>query len=190
MDIRYSEYGMLKDLIAQETRYTRVYEGQVCNLDDPLLRGRVQLVSPALGWLTPDQAPWCDPEYVNGGIIVPELNAWVKLYFLSGDPSRPVYGQKLGHVADNKPTAYTDKTKKIIFQDEGSGAVISLDTVMATFDMYNKSVSLAKTFDDILGHLLSLITVGPPPVHTLDATTTANLTADKINLGLILKKGN
>jgi len=202
MDRRYSIYGIIKDLIGQETRYMRAYDGQVCEVADSLSRGRVHVTVPALGWMTPDEGPWCDPEYVSGGLVVPQVGSWVKVWFLGGDPARPVYGPKLGHVKEGKPSAYADWTTEVVAADEASGFALSANSTDGTFDASNAAASLAGTLDGLLEHLSTLVThlsalttIGASPPYVLDPGTIANLTADGANiaadraqLALILKE--
>jgi len=202
MDRRYSIYGIIKDLIAQETRYMRIYDGQVFDVADPLSKGRVHVTIPALGWMTPNEGPWCDPEYISGGLVVPTVGTWVKIWFLGGDPARPIYGPKLGHVKDSKPSVYADQTTEVIMADELSGFALAVNATDGTFDAKNAAASLAGTLDGLLGHLSELVThlsalttIGASPPYVLDPGTITNLTtdganiaADRTQLALILKE--
>lgn len=114
---RGDEYGEILDILARETRFLKTYTGKVLSVDDELARGRVKLSIPELGWLTEDQSPWTEPEYPLRGCIVPDVGDWVTVFFLAGNPARPVYRSRTGEIKDSWPASYTGPEMRILYDD-------------------------------------------------------------------------
>lgn len=83
-------YGVICEIVRQETVFLRHYIGEVLSQSDDLNIGMVQVSIPELGWVDGDTAPWCYPRQ-HHGMSVPEVGEWVEVYFLSGDQNKPVY---------------------------------------------------------------------------------------------------
>lgn len=71
-----------------------VYDGQVCNINDPEKRGRIQCVIPEVTGDSP--SAWCEPCVPvayddDGDFFLPKLKEFVWILFEQGDPDRPVY---------------------------------------------------------------------------------------------------
>lgn len=113
----------IRGMIHQETRYLRHYIGQVVDRDDPASRGRVKVCVYELGWQTPDTARWCWPR-MNPSLVVPMVDEWVEVYFMSGDRSRPVYLAGAAEMADMVPQKYTGpKIEMLLATKDKKGAV-------------------------------------------------------------------
>lgn len=125
-------YGMICEIVRQETIYLRHYIGQVLSSVDELNIGMVQVSVPELGWETSDVAPWCYPRQRHS-MTVPEVGEWVEVYFLNGDRNRPVYISNCGEMKtdDNKnciPEWYTGDPKvRVLYQSPLSKKGIKLD---------------------------------------------------------------
>lgn len=74
--------------------YYGVYDGQVCNVNDPENRGRIQCVIPDVTEDSP--SAWCEPcipfaSDDKGDFYLPNLKDYVWVMFEHGDPNYPVY---------------------------------------------------------------------------------------------------
>ena len=127
-----SMYGMICEIVRQETIYLRHYLGQVLAQTDELNIGMIQVSVPELGWTTADLAPWCYPRHLHS-MCVPEVGEWVEVYFLGGDRNRPVYmgfcnEMKKDDSTYNIPVWYTgDPTMRVLYQSPTSGKGIKLN---------------------------------------------------------------
>jgi len=127
--------GLLADVIREETMFLRHYIGQVFNNVDPLRKGRVLAMIPELGFDTPDAGMWCFPRQ-SSSMIVPEVLDYVEVYFMAGDPDRPVYMYPASEMADMVPAGYDGlPTTKIIFQDKKTGDMIKYNTLTQQLDI-------------------------------------------------------
>jgi len=82
---------MIEDIVFDETRYLRTYTGTVlANIDafEPN-KGVLQVIIPALGWITPQNAARCYPKGQINSTSVPNILEDVEVSFVQGDPSRP-----------------------------------------------------------------------------------------------------
>lgn len=158
-----SLYGMIAEIVRQETLYLRHYPGQVLSNTDELNIGMCQVSVPELGWDTADLSPWCYPRQAHK-MSVPKVGEWVEVYFLSGDINRPVYLEMCNEMrteSDNKrcvPEWYTgDPKKHIIFQSPISKKGIMLDdtTKMLSIDSENIEFIIGSTEPFVLGNQLN-----------------------------------
>lgn len=104
--------------------YYGVYDGQVCAINDPEKRGRIQCVIPDVTGESP--SAWCEPcvpvAYDDGGdFYLPKLKEFVWIMFEQGDPNKPVYfggwwAMNRTPLADNYDTKKTDE-RIISFKD-------------------------------------------------------------------------
>lgn len=116
MNGRGNELGAITDLIAEKVRFIRTYMGEVLDDADPEARGRVRCSVPELGWLSGEQAPWCDPIY-RYGISAPAAGEYVVVGFLSGSPSKPYYLGTAGCVSGQVPAAHDGPAKRVLYSD-------------------------------------------------------------------------
>lgn len=117
MNLRGNELGAIMDLLAERTRFVRPYVGEVLPGEDPERRGRVKCAVAEVGWLRADEAPWCEPVYVNGGQVTPPAGRFVMVAFLGGNPSRPVYLGEVGEVTGQQPAPYDGPSKRVLYAD-------------------------------------------------------------------------
>lgn len=71
-----------------------LYDGQVCSVNDPENRGRIQCIIPEVTGESP--SAWCEPcipvAYDGGGdFYLPKLKEFVWIMFEQGNPNKPVY---------------------------------------------------------------------------------------------------
>ncbi len=118
--------GSIRRMIHQETTFLRHYPGEVSSLDDPLGRGRVLVKIYEIGWSTDENAAWCWPRDRHS-MDVPKRGEWVEVYFLGGDPRRPVYMGQAAELPGSAPAAYGSPTDRVLFQDPDSGDYVKYD---------------------------------------------------------------
>lgn len=143
-------------IVRQETKWLRHYVGSVLDTADTLHIGRVQVAIQELGFTDSSMGVWACPRQGNS-MSPPAVGEWVEVYFISGDPSRPVYlpgavEHMLGSVV---PSGYTDPSKPILFQDpidsskidydESSQQLNVLDLIL--FDKKNGKVTMGSAMD-------------------------------------------
>jgi len=158
-----SLYGMIVEIVRQETLYLRHYIGQVLSNTDELNIGMCQVSIPELGWTTADLAPWCYARQAHK-MSVPIVGEWVEVYFLNGDRNRPVYIEmctEMKNESDNKnciPFDYSGDVKKhIIFQSTESKKGIMLDDTQKLMSIDSEKIEFIKgsTEPFVLGNQLN-----------------------------------
>jgi phage baseplate assembly protein gpV len=127
-------YTILRRLILGETVYHLHWLGQVCDDQDTLKKGRVQVKIPELGWDDQSKAAWAWPR-TSYSIYPPRVGDWVEVWFIAGDRNRPVYLPGVSEITGQLPPAYSDPTKKVLWQDPTTGDHLGYDTTNSTFDL-------------------------------------------------------
>lgn len=113
-----NDYEALREVIARTTRYDRIYLAKVLVDLDPENKGRVQIVIPDLGILTPAEGVWADVEQPIGVNVSPKAGDWVAVYFLGGDPSKPCVRGRTSIVKDNLPN--NGNRKQVFYEDNNT----------------------------------------------------------------------
>ena len=116
---------IIRRAVRKELMFYRHYWGQVLSTSDRLQLGRIQVSIPELRWNDQSSAPWCYPRFTPG-LSVPAQNAWVEVYFVEGNPKRPVW---LGRVPElnEKLKNYSSPTSHVIFEDPQAKVAILYD---------------------------------------------------------------
>ena len=132
-------YGIIKQIILEETLFLRHYIGQVYSVSDTLRKGRVQVTLKELGWETPDMAIWAWPRQGNG-VSIPAVNAWVEVYFIGGDPHRPVYLFPVSEMQNQVPSKFDGQAgTHVLFQDPNKAEnYIKFDAAQNLYDAFGK----------------------------------------------------
>lgn len=193
MDLTRTTRGAIEQIVREETRYLRHYFGTVLRNDDELNRGRVLASVPELGWNTEDQAAWCFPRQAHA-LSVPAIEEIVEIYFMAGDPNRPVYLGLPADFVDNLPPSYVDPTTHIVFEDPQEATLIRWDG--ATLDLGKTGYLEAARQTDSVEVTIPTNTVviavsggsGSPAVGTLNPspiTLTGEITSgsDQVRIG-------
>lgn len=107
--------GLIISIIKNEFKFWKHYLGQVMDNQDSLVSGRVLVTIPELGFFSQDQAVWAAPRQGNS-LNVPLKGEWVEIYFIGGDPNRPVYLHYAGEVQGQSPKSYTEIEDRVIFE--------------------------------------------------------------------------
>lgn len=126
----------LRRLVEDEVKNLKHYIGEISNIDDPLKKGRVKVMIIERGWDTDDLAIWCYPRFTNS-MTVPAKGDWVEVYFIAGDPNRPVYLGIASEVSEMIPKNYDGKTTNhILFEDPNDdGNYIKYDAKEKQLDL-------------------------------------------------------
>ena len=111
-----NEFDTLRLAIAKTTRYMNTYLAKVVSDADAEQKGRVLVIIPALGITTPAEGVWADVEQPIGQNVIPTPDSRVSLYFLDGDPSKPVVRGRVTIVKDNVPK--TQAKKQLLYKDD------------------------------------------------------------------------
>lgn len=69
----------------------RIYKGKVLNNADPDNKGKILLQVPDLGWNDNQIGAWAFPRQTNG-LIIPDRNQWVDVFFENNSFDNPRYG--------------------------------------------------------------------------------------------------
>ena len=137
MDLSYSLFGEIAEIVRNEVRFLRHYWGEVLDNQDELNRGRILVAIPKLSWDTRGQAPWCEPRDKHS-LSVPSIGEYVEVYFMEGDPNYPVYMGIAQELKDQTPEAYAgDPRKHILYQDKDTEDNIvynSADGILTIFE--------------------------------------------------------
>ena len=127
IDQQKDELSIIRTIIYRETRYLRHYLGKVLVNQDEVAKGRVCAQIPELGFGLsaagddPTTGLWCWPRDRHS-MDVPNVGEWVEVYFMAGDPRRPVYLGQASELTGNEPAAFDgNPSTRIIFQDPVSG---------------------------------------------------------------------
>ena len=156
-------------LVRRYLMWYRHYWGTVLSTADRLQVGRVQVQIPELRWNDQTTAPWCMPRY-NPGISVPPQGSIVEVYFVEGNPSRPVW---IGRVPEQGETvkAYTGPGVHVLFQDKTTGDAVLYNESDGTVQIIGNGdnlvtySALATVFSNLAtwlnAHVHTGVTTGP-----------------------------
>jgi len=133
--MRPDDYELLRQMIQEETLFLRHYSGKVVDNQDEMNAGRVKVMIEELGFYTPDSAIWCFPRQ-GSGMSVPIVGAFVEVYFMNGDRTRPVYLHLYTDLVSQVPRSYTGPRMHVLFQSPESAG----DSV--TFNAENQELAL------------------------------------------------
>lgn len=109
-------YGLIRDIVARETRYMRHYDAQVVDNKDSAGKGRVRVIVPALGRFNADEGMTAWPRYINHALSVPKRDEWVELYFMNADPNRPVYLVGQAGIKETQLDSYDGPQTHVLFE--------------------------------------------------------------------------
>jgi hypothetical protein len=115
MDNEYDIKGLISEIIREETVFLRHYIGEVVDNSDLLNKGRVLVTIAELGFDEPSAGMWCYPRQGNS-ISIPEVGSFVEVYFMGGDPNRPVYLHYASEMVEMLPTQFTSSSIRVIFE--------------------------------------------------------------------------
>ena len=110
-------YGLLQDIVRDETKWLRHYPAKVINVSDPMNKKRIQVAIEELGWTDGKMGLWAFPRDMHAQ-ITPVVDEWVEIHFVSGNPARPVYmGLAWEHMQDTQTPNYISENSQVLFQD-------------------------------------------------------------------------
>jgi len=117
---------VIKNIVQEELRYFRHYDGEVVDNQDPVQKGRVRVKIAALGQDTNDKGIWARPRQLHA-LDVPKVGEILDVYFVEGDRTRLVYLANSAENQGNIPEAYTDPSIRILYQDPDTSDLIKYD---------------------------------------------------------------
>jgi hypothetical protein len=108
--------NLIISIVKDEFKFWRHYIGEVKDNKDSLDLGRVQVTIPEQGFFSQEQAIWCWPRQ-SDSMSVPLIGSWVEIWFIGGDPGRPVY---LGYASEvqekRKFKNYSSPVTRVLFE--------------------------------------------------------------------------
>lgn len=117
MSVPTNDLEVLQDLIHEETMYLRHYYGQVMANVDPEKKGKVLVTIPEIGLSEISGGIWCYPRDRHS-MSVPNIKEYVEVYFVAGDPDRPVYMGQCNEMLLQVPKAFDGlPTTHVVFQN-------------------------------------------------------------------------
>ena len=134
---------MIKNIVQDELRYFRHYDGIVVDTDDPTTQGRVRVRINALGQFNASQGFWAKPRQLHA-LDVPIVGEVVEVYFIEGDRTKGVYLANSAESKGNIPVIYSDPAKHVLYQDPTTGDSMVYDHNAKTFTMLMNQITLAK----------------------------------------------
>jgi hypothetical protein len=130
MSIDLTARGLLNSIILEETKYLRHYPAIVVTNVDIENKGRVLVTCDELGMSTPDLGIWAVPRFMHS-MTVPMIGEYVELYFIAGDPNRPVYLGKCNEMFLQLPNTFDGKfTTHVVFESPTLKKGIVFDEVL------------------------------------------------------------
>jgi hypothetical protein len=189
---RNDEYGEILQVISEETKYFKQYEGKVLDTGDELNKGRVKISVPELGWFLPTESPWVDAEYFGRGCIVPKVDDWVVVYFIAGNVNRPRYRSRTSALTGSTPGSYTGPETVILYEDDTvvimyDGEVVTVNAGSKKVRVKNDNQNLATLIGELMDDILALQTAGSPAAHVLAPASTSQFNALKTKFDSLLE---
>ena len=130
-------YFMIKKIIHEQTIFLRHYVGKVVDNNDPKKLGRLKITIPEIGFDTPDLAKWAYPRQ-GAGMSIPNISDWAEIYFIGGDPNRPVYLFPASEISGMTPKGYSGGTNtRIIFESSKTKDNIKYDDIKKSLTFLN-----------------------------------------------------
>lgn len=162
---------VIRRIVRRELIWYRHYWGVVLSTQDRLGVGRVQVQVPDLRWNDQTTAPWCMPRY-NPGISVPRQGSKVEIYFVEGNPARPVW---LGRVPElgEVVKALSRPTMHVLFEDEVTGDAVTYDEQSGIFAFRGSGDNLV-TYNALVSALNTWCSTGALGVHVHTGVTTGS----------------
>jgi hypothetical protein len=130
-----SFYNEIQKIIMRETRYMKVYTGKVVDVADPEKAGRVKCYILELDWTNGDSAPFIYP-IDKHSIIMPKINDYVYVFFLSGNRNKPRYFGTAHEYIDMTPSEYDGTETTNVLLQLGD-FFIKLDESIKEFTLYD-----------------------------------------------------
>ena len=134
---------MIQNIVIDELRYFRHYDGIVVDNQDPQTKGRVKVKITALGQFDNDQGIWVRPRQLHA-LDVPISGEIVEVYFIEGDRTRAVYLANSAENAGQIPTTYSDPSKHVLYQDPTTGDSMVYDDQAKLFSLLMTAITLSK----------------------------------------------
>jgi hypothetical protein len=135
-------------IVRRETRYLRHYWAEVLDVNDPSSKGRVKVAIPMLNWNDESTGAWCMPRDLHS-MVVPNVGEFVEVYFLEGNPNKPVYLGQVHEITGGTPSQYDGPMKVILYEDPNGDSSVVFDKDAGTLVITAPEIHLngdSKTF--------------------------------------------
>lgn len=120
---------MIERIVRDVTKFNVPRIGIVSNIIDPLLKGRILIKVPFLGWDTDEKAAWCYPKDKKA-IITPALKDYVIVEFIDGNMNLPIYSGIAIQMKNMIPKNYVDQNTQIIAENRTGEVAIKLTELL------------------------------------------------------------
>lgn len=119
--------GIINKIVNHNLKFLVPREGQVKDLKDPLKKGRVLVLIPALGWDTNDKGAWCSTIDKNLLSTV-KVDDWLIIQFVDGNSNSPICIGKSTRIKDQLPKNYDgEPTTHILFESPENKIMLKYD---------------------------------------------------------------
>jgi uncharacterized protein involved in type VI secretion and phage assembly len=159
--------------MSDPVKYYGIYRATVVNNIDPEQKGRINVIVPAVGGVTP--STWAMPSMPfsgkqSGAYIIPQIGAGVWVQFEAGDPDYPVWmGGYWGSAAEVPALALAGvpATPNVVFQTTLQNSLVISDLPGPTGGIMLKSTTGAMIIVNDTGIYIqngkgaSIVMVGP-----------------------------
>jgi len=118
MNLELDDREYIIEMVVETLIYYRNYIGQVVDNKDNDGLGKILVIIPELGFDTFDRALTCSPSSTNN-ISIPAIDSWVRVGFINGDRTRPIYFGNAGEIQTpgNIPKSFDgDPDTHILFE--------------------------------------------------------------------------
>lgn len=188
---------MVKNLIHEEMRFYRHYDGIVVDTADETIRGRVRVRIEELGQFKNDQGIWAFPRQLHA-LDVPIVGEIVEVYFINGDRTRAVYLANSSELKNQIPEIYSDPSKHVIRQDPKTGDNTVYDDTTGNLDvkltgrlgMSANGKDLKTILNNILSHCRTIQVSGSATTQVVvpGGVTDMNFASDQADVAAAFKE--
>lgn len=142
MDLNRDMVGLIAEVVKEETIFLRHYLGMVSNNKDKFRKGRIQVTLPELGFMTPAEGFWCWPRQ-GDSLSVPEVDSIVEVYFMGGNPDRPVYMSYTSEMENMTPTTFDgEASTRVVFESPKTNEGIKYDDLSKQLDIMSTMIKM------------------------------------------------
>jgi hypothetical protein len=160
LDRTFSIHGAIRDIVNTETKFHRLFWGEVLSTADSSRRGRIQVSVPSLGRDTQDKAIFAYPAETHK-LVVPKKGDLVVIAFMFGRPAQAVYFGQAHWLTGATPKSYDGPDTAVLYEDPDGGLSMVFKRTGGTFEIETKAgdkISMTATGITIKGATVTLQT--------------------------------
>ena len=139
--------GLVTQIVLRAMRYMVPREGEVVDVTDPVNKGRVLAIIPALGWFTPDSGLWCYPADKNA-VTTPAVGDRIIIQFVGGDPLHPIYIGQSNRIDGQLPEHFEGPDTHVVFEDPQDRINMTYDGAVNELEIGNSDFRNSARVDD------------------------------------------